>query len=165
MPKSSRPLRKNNRGHRGNAFEAYFKEQCLYQNLTCARIPNEYRGVRSGFPIQVKTGCDFAFSCYGRATFIDCKETEKGTLHLATYITHPKKIHQLVWLYEAECRGDLAGYLIHFIKHQTLTFVRAKTVWELHRMRGETSLTPTSGRSQPDHIPLDFKNLFAPDIK
>lgn len=156
-------------------FEKRIREEAPLFNVTVWQYPCEIKLTKdrsTGFPIQfrVKSKPDFAAGILGMAAFFDAKSTKSEKWSLRDYVfrndARANKIHQWEQLDQANRNGNIAGYLVWFVKLRTITWVSVETIRAMVS-HGDGYLTPqTAGCvSFPDDRPINLKVFMRKDLE
>lgn len=151
-------------------FEHRISDECTAHGITCIKIPETLVFLpKLGKTIRKKSAPDFFISLGGIACLIDAKSTFEKSFSIKRNILREdkssNKIHQWRQLEDASRRGNIAGYLIWFHQHRTITWASVPAIQELIA-RGDTGITPSSLGvvSWSDSIPANLKQALHEDV-
>lgn len=120
----------------GNAFEDILIRHSNSIGAKITQLPSgcKWIGKRA---VSVKTEFDFVFAYQGDVVIFDAKTLKTGGFAYSAITPH-----QLNALYEYECQGIRAGYLIWFRSNDQVTFVKASA---LRALKPRCSLSSNDG--------------------
>lgn len=135
----------------GNAFEDILERHAIQIGAKLTQMPSgcKWVGKRA---IPVRTEFDFFFAYQGRSIVFDAKTLKTSGFSYSTITPH-----QMNSLYEFECQGICAGYVIWFRGTDQVTFVKASA---LRALKPRCSIGPDDGLSLGSIRDFDLRTIL-----
>lgn len=136
----------------GEGFENFFFHSCHRAGIYVIRFPNGCRACRTRTGIKflpVKTPFDFILiGPTNKVGYVDTKTCESVNFQYSDCTEHQVNV-----LYDLAMKGFVAGYVVHFKKHNRVVFFSAIQLFSLKRRE---SLSWDEGKSLGDPLNLNL---------